>query len=47
MDDEVATALGTAADHQLQQRVVSHPVEIVTILIAAADREHARLGHLD
>jgi hypothetical protein len=44
---QLGAALGAAADGQLQQRVVSEPVEIDAVLVAAADRERARLDHLD
>ena len=43
---KVAAALGTAADSQLQERVEPQPVEIVAVLVAAADRQHARLDQL-
>jgi len=39
--------LGAAADGQLEQRIVSEPVEVVAVLVAAADRERARLDQLD
>jgi hypothetical protein len=44
---QVGAALGAAADSQLQERVSSEPVEIVAILVAAADREYTRLDQLD
>jgi hypothetical protein len=40
------TALGCTADGHLQQRIVLEAVEVVAVLVAAADRQHAHLDQL-
>ena len=44
---QVAAALRAAADGQLQERVLPQPVEIVAVLVAAADRQRTGLDQLD
>lgn len=44
---QLAAALRAAADRQLQERVLPQPVEIVAVLVAAADRQRAGLDQLD
>jgi len=41
------TALRTAADRELHQRVVPQPVEVDGILVPARDRQNTRHHHLE